>query len=169
MSHATTGDIPGKTDNPANRRAKRVTAATRVPMSAPRQKLEVPAVEGFHLHWFLERNVANAQQAGYEFVDQEEVDLNDTNVADAAESDGHTDLGTRVSIIGGVDARDQPERLYLMKLPTEWWLEDQKRLEERNERIAAALRGGLVGAEKDPDVAKRYLKQGQDLFIPKKR
>lgn len=169
MSNASVGDLPGKSNNPANPRAKRVTAVTRIPMSAPRQKLEVPEIENFHLHWFLARNVPSAQAAGYEFVGQDEVELNGVGVAEGSEDSGHTDLGSRVSIIGGLDARDEPERLYLMKLPSEWWLADQQRLEERNERIAAALRGGIVGAEKDPDIAKRYLKQGQDLFIPKKK
>ena len=155
-------------NNPANRKESRVTAATRIPMSMPTQKLQIPELEGYHAHWFLARNVAKAQAAGYEFVDNEEVSLNAIGVADNLENSGNTDIGTRVSIIGGTDDRDQPERLYLMKIREEWWQEDQKSLAKRNDQIAQTLRGGLLGAEGDPDRAKRYLKQGQELFLPKR-
>ena len=163
-----TVDTPVK-GNPANAPAKRVTEATRIPMSIPVLQLSVPEIPGYHLHWFLAKNIARAKAAGYEFVDEEEVAVNNRGVADNLEESGSSDLGTRVSVIGGMDEQNNPERLYLMKLRDDWHDEDVRKLGERNDKIAQALRAGLIGAENDPDAGKRYLKQGAGLFFPKTR
>lgn len=164
--------------NPAAEPAKRVTEATRIPMSVPQMRLEVPAMQGFHLHWFLGRNVPRALQAGYEFVSPDEVQLNQLGVAADREFSGSTDMGSRVSVVAGgpVEGSLDAERLYLMKLRQEWRDKDVAALEARNEQIAAALRGGRNPsnspqgpAETGEDVGRRYIKQGQDLFFPKKR
>ena len=164
--------------NPANETAKRVTEATRVPMSVPQMRLEIPAIPGFHLHWFLGRNVPRAQQAGYEFVQPDEVALNQLGIAADREASGSSDMGTRVSVVAGgfVEGNNEAERLYLMKLRQEWRDKDVAALEARNELIAAALRGGKQApnaptgpAESEEDARRRYMKQGQDLFYPKKR
>jgi hypothetical protein len=147
-------------------------------MSVPRQRLAVPEIPGFHLHWFLSQNVHRAIQAGYSFVEDDEVDVMNSGVADDAASSGSTDMGSRVSRFAGglVQGTTEPQRLYLMKLPQEWRNADMKKLEEMNERIAAALRGGNApgpGGVSTPEGAsdrgKRYLKAGQDLFFPKTR
>ncbi len=158
--------------NPANPAERRVTEATRIPMSVPEARLAVPEMEGFHLHWFLEKNLEAAMRAGYEFVEEGDVDVvNRDLIADDAAMSGSTDLGTRISILGGQtpDARGHIERLVLMKIKQEWWEADQQALEARNDKIAQALRGGDLGAEGDPDRDKRYLKQGKNLFYPKSR
>lgn len=161
-------DTPEKR-NPANAPARRITSATRIPMSLPVLQLGIPDIPGFHLHWFLAKNVPRAKAAGYEFVDQEEVAVNNRGVADNLEESGSSDLGSRVSVIGGMDEQNNPERLYLMKIQEEWHQEDVRKLGERNDQIAQALRAGLIGAENDPDAGKRYLKQGAGLFFPKNR
>lgn len=157
--------------NPANTPETRVTEATRIPMSLPQAKLAVPDIPGYHLHWFVGANVARAIKGGYQFVAPDEVDVQNTGLADDVSKNGSSDLGTRVSVIaGGIAEGDtQPQRLYLMKIRQEWWQQDQKVLEQRNEGIARALRSGIVGAENDPDKGLRYMKQGQDLFFPKVR
>lgn len=75
-----------------------------------------------------------------------------------------------------MEGTPEPQRLYLMKLRQEWRDKDVQKLEEINERVAAAIRGGRpapgqVGApgETPTDQLQRYLKKGQDLFIPKRR
>lgn len=154
----------------ASPRAKRVTEATRVPMSVPNLRLSVPEIPGYHLHWMLGKNVLRAQRAGYTMVDSGEVDVEQANVANAASESGDSDLGSNISVPAGGTVSDEdhsPERLYLMKLPIEWWEKDQQALEARNDQIAETLRRGMMGAENDPDKAKRYLKQGQDLFFKK--
>jgi hypothetical protein len=152
--------------------AHRVTEDSRVPMNAPHQRLAVPEIPGFHLHWFTSGRVHRALRAGYTHVVPEDgVDVMNTGLADPKSAVGSTDLGENISIISGdgvPEGQDEPDRLYLMKLPQEWWEKDQKALLARNESIAATLRGGLAGAEDDPEKAKRYLKSGQDLFIPKR-
>lgn len=178
MAQANPGSLPSTQDNPANALEKRKREATRIPMSVPQLKLEVPEIPGFYLYWFLGTFVPKAQRAGYTFVEDDEVDLANFGLADDASRSGNTDLGSRVSSFAGglVEGTAEPQRLYLMKLPKELRDEDVAALEAVNERIAAALRGGQNpsnvsgGPEETPgDRTKRYLKQGQDLFYPKKR
>lgn len=150
--------------------ARRVTAENRVPMSLPNAKLAVPAMDGYYLYWHLGKNVGAALRAGYTHVQDDELDIEQRNVATAAGESGSTDMGSNVSVAGGgVDEQSQPERLYLMKLPMEWHEKDVEAHTAINENIARSLRAGTVGAEKDLDVAKRYMKAGQDLFYPKAR
>ena len=61
-----------------------------------------------------------------------------------------------------------------MKIKQELFEEDQKLVDNRNERVAAALRGGMIGAEQDrPGESKfRYVDKSRtkipDLFTPKR-
>ena len=164
--------------NAANAPQKRVTEATRIPMSLPQLRLEIPEIPGFHLHWFLGKNISRALRAGYQYVDAEEVNAAVTGLADDPSWNGSTDMGTRVSVIAGgtAEGTNQPERLYLMKLPQEWRDKDVAALEAVNENVAKALRGGNAPAmnggnsgETSEDVRRKYLKTGQDLFYPKVR
>jgi hypothetical protein len=180
----TGGQTPGLAgaapkSNPANSVATRVTEATRRPMSLPQLSLQVPDIPGYYLYWFIDTQIDQALQAGYEFVERDEVSLNNRGVADDQTEDGNDDLGSRVSRVAGESSAGnvQAQRLYLMKLRQEWRDKDVAALAERNESIAAALRGGAStgnehGAapqETAADKAKRYLKTGQDLFYPKTR
>lgn len=167
--------LPKATLNPAgvgNAPQTRVTEATRIPMSTPNAKLAVPEIPGYYLYWHRGANVPRALQAGYTFVSDDEVTVEQKGIANDPAVSGNTDLGTRVSVIAGgtVSETDlSPERLYLMKLPLDWHLQDMAKQEASNEHIARALRGGIIGADQDPDRNKRYMKAGQDLFYPKKR
>lgn len=156
--------------NPANPAPTRVTEATRVPMSVPSLRLAVPDIPGKHLHWILDRNVARALRAGYEFVPEDMVEVNNFGLADAAAESGSTDLGSRISVLaGGVSEESkQSQRLYLMMLPQEWWEQDQAKRDEVNEGIARTMRAGMTGAEGDPEKAMRYLKEGQTMFVPRR-
>ena len=98
-------------------------------------------------------------------------------LADDASRSGNTDLGSRVSAPAGglVEGTVEPQRLYLMKLRQEWRDKDVEVREATNERVAVSLRGGNAspgagGApeETGDDRLKRYLKKGQDLFMPKR-
>jgi hypothetical protein len=174
---AITQQSPGEkpvASNPANTPEKRVTEATRIPMSVPTLRLEIPPMEGFHLHWFLGQNVARAQKAGYTFVEDDEVQMNDTSIAGG----GNADLGSRVSAFAGglIEGTVEPQRLYLMKLPIEFRRQDEKALEAINDRVADQIRHGNASGgagERAPeapgDALKKYLKQGQDLFIKKRQ
>jgi hypothetical protein len=151
----------------------------RIPMSTPVRKLEVPEIPGYHLHWFMNTSarVQRAIEGGYEFVDEREVRINSVALGGDSASSGNTDMGSRVTVLSGseLDTDGQPARLVLMKIKLEWYEEDQKLNEDRNERVAEALRGGTMGAEKDAsgDTRMRYVDKTRtaipDLFIPKRR
>lgn len=165
-------------ENPANvEAAVTVTERTRVPMSLPVQKLAVPDIPGYHLHWIL-GNPARIQQAlraGYEFVDEAETDITNTGLADDAQSSGNTDLGSRVSVTAGGSGEDgQGNRLYLMKLKNEWYEADQKAYEAQSEKTAAQLRGGQDMGVNPHGSEQRYIpesarKNVSNLFTPKSR
>lgn len=113
----------------------------RVPMSELRQRLQVPDIPGWRLYWFKDENVPAAVDAYYEFVKRDEISTNPIGIGSNAADSGNTDLGTNVSIIAGQNAAGQPVRLTLMKLKMEYFLEDQKALEQRNALIMQAIFG----------------------------
>ncbi len=167
-----------KTDAPGSKPESVKAQRRRVPMSIPSQKLAVPSIPGYHLHWMLgtPQRLAQAQQAWYEFVMHDEVDLATVGLGNSADSNGSTDLGSRVSLIaGGMSEGGQAVRLYLMKVKQELWEEDQRVLEGRNESIAAVLRGDAVagdGENPGGDITNRYTPKGlnsNNLFVPKVR
>lgn len=154
----------GETANPADPVARAVTGRTRIPLSAPRLKLDAPKIPGFVLQWFADRpgRIRQAQEAGYVFVTPEEISLNEHNVANDVLGDGNTDMGDRVSTYGGVAESGQAERLYLMKIQEAWWKEEQKVIADRNESVAEAIRGGMTVGGGNPhenreDANLRYL------------
>ena len=165
------------TDSPASKPADVKKERRRVPMSLPVQKLAVPAIPGYHLHWMLgtPQRLAQAHQAWYEFVDHSEVDLATVGLGNSADSQGSTDLGSRVSLVaGGMSEGGQATRLYLMKVKQELWEEDQRGLEARKETIAAVLRGDSVAGDgqNTGDTSNRYTPRGlnsNNLFVPKVR
>lgn len=161
--------------NPSNFKKRELPPGFQ-PMSAGVKKLEVPERPGYHRRWFRgdATRIAKAQRAGYTFVHPDDVDLNNFDLGGDAKESGNTDMGTRVSVISGddLDATGQPGRMYLMECPMEYYEASRDIIEDRNEGIAAALRGGRVGAgeegETASDVQKRYTKGSMpDLFTPK--
>lgn len=141
--------------NPANRPGKGKEERKRIPMSVPVQKLEAPDIPGYHLHWFngTPDRIQRAINGGYEFVDSSEVQPNSVGLGNDSTASGNTDLGSQVSVIGGSElgADNQPIRMILMKIKLEYYEEDQKILEARNDQIADALKGGRLGGEQAPD------------------
>lgn len=159
--------IDEKRRNPADSEEQSIDrpARKRIPLSVPRQKLEVHPIPGYHLHWVADRpgRVSQAQEAGYEFVSPEEVSINLNSVGNDSSLSGNSDLGTRVSVIGGAGEDGSGQRLYLMKLREAWWQEDQKVSEARNDAVVDSLRRGLAGAEKEgADAKHRYVPTSGD-------
>lgn len=129
-------------------------------MSTPHQRLQTPEIPGWHLHWFKEDNVPLAIEAYYEFVDKDEVNMNQLNVSLDSTSKG-TDLGSRVSLIADKAESGSPVRAYLMKVKEEYWLEDQKAIEKKNMEVISAIFGdeaqvGIGGAQQ-PREATTYI------------
>jgi len=168
-----------KDNNPANEPEKFVIPADFQAMSLPKAKLSAPERPGWHRHWFRGSpdRIAQAKRAYYQFVSPDDVGLNNTDLGGSASTTGNTDLGSLVSVVAGddLDNSGQPSRLYLMECRQELFEESQRLLAERNEAIATALRGGMLGAgsgetgERPEDVSQRYIKGPiPDLFNPKK-
>ena len=151
----------------------------RIPMSVQVQRLEVAEIPGYHLHWFngSAERIARAQAGGYEFVDEREVSINSVGIGNASAVSGNTDMGSRVTIVSGqeVGKDGQPMRLVLMKIKQELYEEDQRLVEDRNELVAASIRGGFIGKQNDApgDTQYRYVDQKKtvipDLFKPKRK
>ncbi len=133
----------------------------RIPMSVPVRNLEVPDIPGYHLHWFVNTpaRIDRALAGGYEFVDSKEMRLTQAGLGTNTTHSGNTDMGSHVSVVSGTNEEGQTERLILMKIKQEWYEEDQKELEKRNDSVAEALAGGLMGADKDAagDTNHRYV------------
>jgi hypothetical protein len=140
----------------------------RIPMSVPSLKLAVPEIPGYHQHWFVTEEVAQALRAGYTFVEPEDTD---TSLAEFAGGENQ-DMGTRVSSLASreIDPNTgQAPRLYLMKLPMTDWLEDQKALEGRSEQMLDSLRVGLPA--EGGDNSHRYSptpEANRNIFRPRK-
>jgi len=161
--------------NPANESQVSAVPADYIPMSVPTQRLQVPEKPGYFRYWFRgdAARIQRAQQAGYEFVHQDDVRVNNRDLGGDASNSGNTDLGTRVSVTSGDDIGPDgnPNRLYLMQIPLDLYERGQKYLEERNDQVAMALRSGLLGADGEDvgDKKARYSKSGvPDLFNPVK-
>jgi hypothetical protein len=180
---AKAGAIMAK-ENPTVSLGRSGAERKRIPLSVPQRKLEVPAIPGYWLRWFrgTPMRLAQADRAGYSFVHEDEVQLNNLSLGGDATKAGNSDMGSRVSVIEGseVDGSGQAVRMYLMKQKMEDHLEDRAIEQERNDSVADALVGqyktGTVGAgaqgEQADDVAARYVDSKRarvpDLFRRKK-
>lgn len=137
--------------NPSNTPGKTSAERKRIPMSVPVQKLEVPEIPGFHLHWFRgdAARIERAKAGGYEFVDAPEVSLNNVSLGGDSAASGSTDMGSRVSIVAGKELGPdgQPIRMVLMKIRQEWWEDDQKLVEAQNAKIADSIMGGRAQSQ----------------------
>jgi len=158
-------------NNPANATVEpKRNRKNRIPMSVPMRKLEVPEISGYHLHWIKESNIPRALQACYEFVDYDEVPVNQRGVGTDTEMSGNTDLGSRVSIAAGIGADGRPERLILMKLAEDLWLEDRAAIDTRNAGIMGSIFRGekiLDKGEVSDDIREtRYVDQERTRVRP---
>lgn len=157
----------------ANPSVAKVTEDTRVSMAIPQLMLEVPAIDGYEMHWFADRpgRIPRAVQAGYEFVNPEEVKVNNFGIAADLMQTGNSDMGTRISVHGGTSESGGSERLYLMKIKKEWYDKDMALREQNSDQVVNALKHGLVGSERDKmvDAAQRYAKNTDNLFTKRKQ
>lgn len=164
-----TNDTVLDKQNPSNSPDALEGGRKRIPLSVPMRKLEAPEMPGFYLRWFkgTPQRIAQAERAGFVFVTEDEVRLNNVSVGGDADRSGNTDMGSRVSVVEGgeVDGQGQAVRLYLMKQPLEYKKEDDQLIQQRNDSVADALtasfRAGTVGGrdqgEQPEDLGARYV------------
>ena len=147
------------------------------PLTGSTLRLEVPEKLGWHRHWFrgTPARLQRAAQAGYRFVDHEDVDVNNFDLAGDSKGSGSTDMGTRVSVVSGdgAEANNQPSRMYLMECSDEIFAYAQSILQQQVDSTADALRGGSIGSreagESSEDSEKRYTtKTGKNTLFNRK-
>jgi hypothetical protein len=132
-------------------------------MSTARQKLQAQEIPGYRLYWFREDNVDAALEAAYEFVNPEEVHLNQLNVANVAKQSGGTDMGSRVSLVADKNDQGSAVRAYLMKIKLEYYKEDQAEIAKRNASVLEAMFGDeAVQGDVAVDDSGRILIKGRD-------
>lgn len=107
---------------------------TRVPLGVARSKLTVAGREGYIRRWVndAEGRLQNAQDGGYEFVQNDAV----AQIGDKDIDNENRDLGARVSRV--VD-KTTGQRAYLMEIKADFYQEDQAakiaKVEETDKRI----------------------------------
>lgn len=113
----------------------------RAAFSGTESKMEIDhVIPGFHLHWLNDYagRIQQAIQGGYDFVTADEVGgLVNSNVTDR-----NSDLGEKVRMLVGQDEKGGPLYAYLMKIPVDFYEEDQKALQARNDLVDEAIRNG---------------------------
>lgn len=100
------------------------------------------SIPGYHMHWLNDYagRIQQAVQGGYEFVTADEVgSMVNSNITDR-----NNDLGEKVRMLVGHNEEGGPLYAYLMKIPDEFWREDQQKIQDRNDQIDTAIRKGKV-------------------------
>jgi len=136
----------------------------RISLNNPDRRLEVPPLPGYHLHWFLERNIPKAIAAWYEFVTPEESPTADRSIGGRTAGSTSEDLGgSRIAQIGGTNEMGLPEQLILMKIRQEWYFEDQRKIAERNlsiiQQIFQKKAPVMAPQESQKDYGLRYTRE----------
>ncbi len=121
----------------------RSLSTTRVPMNSAELKLTAQEIPGYYLYWMkgTPERIQQALSAGYTFVEMNETLTMNSILGSSSADSGNTDLGSRVSRLGGseVGSDGQPIRLYLMKLPEEYHQEDIKAQDKRSMQLSETL------------------------------
>lgn len=105
-------------------------------------KLQVnKTIPGYHLHVITDTGarIQEAQDNGYEFVTPDEIGGVSENVVSR-----NGDLGDRVRFLVNPRANGSEQYGYLMKQKLEWYEEDQKALQDKNNLIDAAIKRGAI-------------------------
>lgn len=124
----------------------------RVPLGVTRSKLAVSGRDpNYQYRWVNEQThndpdrLNSALQGGYEYVQRAGVTVGE----EAA--DGNSDTGSQVSRIVGTKPDGSPLRAYLMRIPKEFYAEDQQAKQAEIDQTETAIkRGKQTGA---PDTA----------------
>lgn len=136
-------------------RQKSIPARKRHAFGTAQSKLAVENTDpNFHYHWIndVPGRIDEAMAGGYEFVKREEVSLL------PGVTPRNSAPGDQVSAIVGKNEDGTALRAYLMKIPLEWYEENQKIIQDRVNLTDAAIREGRVTA--DTNSSKFYHKSG---------
>jgi len=121
-------------ERPTRDRVRNVFNGTQAKLTVNHQ------IPGYKLHIFNDEpgRIQTAIDGGWEFVTPDEVG----GVKDSVTS-GNTDLGDKVRFLVGASEKGDGLYAYLLKIKQEWWEEDQNAMQQRNDRVDDAIRGGV--------------------------
>ena len=119
----------------ATRKRRNVFNGTEAKLSVRKQ------IEGYHLHIFTDSGgrIQDAIDDGYEFVRPDEVGGVSENVVSR-----NGDLGERVRYLVNPRAEGTEQYGYLMKQRLEWYEQDQRALQAKNNQVDAAIKRGKI-------------------------
>ena len=118
----------------------------RVPFGVARTKLAIEqTLEGYHMHWVNDTpgRIGQAMAGDYTFVDPKEINLDSTR-------------DNKVTVLVGTQEDGSPMNAYLMKIPLEFYYDDQEAGQKPLDQIDNAIRGGQLSAPGDSS-AGRYV------------
>lgn len=143
------GDVVEKEKSPRpqiRKASDRPVKESRGVFNGTRGKLKISEVDvqnfaeaGWTLHIFndITGRIEEALQDGWEFVERNEIGSVVANVVD-----GNTDLANKIRFRVGQTENGEGMFAYLMKLPTVSYIENQQKLQRKNDIIDAAIRSG---------------------------
>lgn len=150
-------DVP----NPASDPEADFDESKWVPMGAKSGRLKVPVKPGWHRHWFRNEpgRIERAMQAGYRFVDPEEISMIPQQLGGSVEQGGSTDLGSKVSVAaGGFGDQGQALRLFLMECPMHLYERAKAMLQRDTDNTVDALAAGRGGKEDYAESGNSYVR-----------
>ncbi len=118
------------------RRKRGTFNGTQAKLSADVDKIRA---QGYHVHIVndLDNRISELLDRGYEFILSHEVDGITTNVVSR-----NTDIGDKVRFLVGTQKTGDPLYAYLMKIKQEWYDEDMRDIQDRNDKIDESIRRG---------------------------
>lgn len=130
------------------------------------KKLDViTQIPGYHLHILNDSpgRIDRAVAGGYEFVMQGEVALGESNKV----VDSNSAVDGKIRFIVGTTDQNEPLYAYLMKIPQEWYDEDQAEIAAQIAAKEAPIRNGK-GLQADM-VGESYVPDGRKQAVIMKR
>ena len=121
--------------NNTERKRRNVFNGTQTKLSVREQ------IPGYHLHVFTDtaQRIQEALDNGYEFVKATEVGGVGSNVVS-----NNGDLGDKIRYLVNPRSEGSEQFGYLMKIRQEWFDEDQRSLQEKNNQIDVSIRKGKI-------------------------
>jgi len=117
----------------------------------------VPSNENWH--WINDSpgRINQAVDGGYEFVTAAEAG----GMTNSNATDRNVDLGDKVRVLVGRQEDGGPLFAYLMKIPKDWFEEDQSSIQQRNDMVDDAIRRGKKPGNDDQNF---YSRPGENII-----
>lgn len=126
-------------------RSDRTRPRVRRPFGSATQRLYHPTIPGFRTYWFNDEpgRIRQAEDAGYEHVEED---------------------GKPIMQVVGVNRAGGPLIGYLMKIPMEWFLEDNAAAQARVDLVDRAIRRGGIRSDTAEVQSAMARDDTQDVF-----